>query len=243
MIFGKGESMRILLLSLLFTFTSCFNTDIVYGNSSVVTVADTLENFEGAVIIDLECPVVIDSGAPVVSLTLDENLHRYISVNSDGGIIHICKNSEYELTMTALSVHLSLPVLSNLTLYQGRVVSNLALSDSVNLALRGTSYFKGEVSDPKASISISDGARSEIRGSVTECVLSVTSNEQNSFDSLLTYKTIADINRTVDTKLQVFNELHGVLDGSGDLLISTAPVVTTIKTNGTGTVQYSVDSE
>lgn len=235
--------MRLILLSLLLFLVSCIDTDIVYGNSTVVTVADTLENFSGAVMLDLECDVVIDSGDAVVALTMDDNLRRYISVDTAGGNIHIYKNTSYELTLTELSLRISLPALSDLTVYRGGVVSDLALSDSVSLVLMGSSSFKGEISDPYASIAIYNEAQSEIRGSVTECSLTLNSNRQNCFDSLLTYETTVEINRDVDTKLQVFNELHGELYGSGDLLISAAPIVTTIETKGTGRVQYSVDSE
>ncbi len=218
--------------------TNCVKTDYVYGKGTITTKIDTLEMFTGNLILDVECPIMIDSGKPIIAMTTDENLQRHFEFEYVGGSLRIYQNEEYQIAESDLSLKLTLPSLLSIQVEKGDVISTLLPDTSFTGVFRGESQFKSPINLHKASILIEESAMVTFTGSVNNIDLKITSNQTQELSEMVMANANLDIHSSVDTKLHVKHEVDGFLKGAGNLYLIYPTPLETIERLGSGKVIY-----
>jgi len=220
-------------------FTGCLSTDIVYGKGDLVTTTYEINEYSGCVNIDLAVPITIDSGDASVCITTDDNLQRYIRVDTTSGTISISLDSTYDLKMTDLSVAVTIPYLDSIQLNNCKFETEMSLPDTTSIRLSGTSSFTcGYLKVDTIDVHVDDLASVHLTGSTKKMNLQITSPLEQTLTEFTADQLMIDINSDKNTTMNVWSHIDGKLDGSGDFQILFDTPLNAVETFGDGEVVF-----
>lgn len=233
---------RYMLLTLAL-LTGCLKTDIVYGTSEVVTKTDSLSHFSGTIIVSADLPIQIDSGSPSVSLTADENLHKYFYIDTTNGQITIAQSNEFKLITSELAVKITVPYITMYRASHGITTSHVTISDTSKLVLSAGASYTGSIFSPCADILVVDSAKLQLKGEISRATLHFESSKPTMIDSLDLYRATVYTSQSEALTIDVTRELELILAGSGDVILKTLPIFKGCNISGTGNVLYRANEE
>ncbi len=230
--------MRILLIFLPLLLSSCLKTDIVYGNGKVATQTDTLSEFSGKLAVDLCRTIIIDSGAPEISLTIDENLRRYIIIDTTEGNISISQDKDYNITTTEFALKVSLPNLNEININNAVIHSAVTAGPQCTVSLSGNAEYEGAIHADKADITLLGNSAVKLSGAAADFSLILKSDRSQDFSGLDINNAEVDIESCHSVKLTVYENITGQINGEGNLILSLFTPFNDVREGGRGTVIY-----
>ncbi len=225
-----------MIFCVLAILTSCFTTDVVYGDGSVVTRLDSVSQFEGSLTVDFPIDIVIEHGAPSVSFTVDSDLQKYFTIDTTGGNIAIHRNSQYKLITTEQTVRVTLPYLTNLNLTDSRVIDTIHETTIQSINLNGNSKFTGKVMVQGLYISTKGLSECALSGEVNHLAIQHASTTTLTLEQVDVDRADVENRSSSAIRLAVHSELTGTIMGSGNIELTTYPPHVNVSKAGTGMV-------
>lgn len=225
-----------ILLCLVVLLNSCVKTDIIYGDSFVVTRTISLPRFEGVLSVDFPIEIVVQQGSPAVSITVDRDLQKYFTVDTTGGNISIHRDSKYKLVSSEQTVKVILPYLSRVILTDATVVDTIHPTTIQSIQLDGNSKFSCRVDGPGLSIGTNGTSECHIIGGIHSLKIDHASSSVLDLKNVPVFQAEVKNYSPSSVILSVSSEVRGAIIGAGNIELNTLPSLVDIDRKGTGMV-------
>jgi len=232
----------LLSVIIIILLSSCIVTDVVYGNKTVTMAIDTLDTFNGEITVDFPTDITIENGKPTVSITTDENIQKYFTIDTTGGNIAIHRSNKYTLVTSEQTVTISVPTLKKITLKDATVIDTIHADSLRSITLTGSAKLTTRVIRRDLSITTADNSTLAITGELKYLTAIHSGNNPLDLSNIPALNAEIECNGSGSITCAITSELRGIIGNSGNIeLVSFTPILD-IEKNGTGLLIFPADS-
>lgn len=182
---------------------------------------------------------LINGSEGSISVTADENTHKYIIVESDGNTLTISLKNNAALRKTG-SIKIKVPFkkLSEVTLTgSGEVESeDVIKNSSLNINLKGSGEMDLVVEATSIDAKVNGSGEMELKGKVTDFEIKATGSGEFNGKSLLAENTQVYISGSGNAKVNAKQSLKARINGSGNIAYGGNPPANDSKVLGSGSI-------
>lgn len=219
--------------------TAQWNKKKIDGNGNVTTETVTTSDYDGVRLVG-SMDVHLSKGTEgTITVKTDSNIHEYLEIEVDGGILKISAKNGYSLN-TRKGIHVYVPFkdLSEITLTgSGDIDSEDAIDGSkLSLKITGSGDISLDLNATDVESKITGSGDMTLKGKTANLKVTITGSGDFDGDDLASENTDASVSGSGNAMVNASKLLKARVYGSGDIEYGGNPEKRDTKVSGSGSI-------